>query len=96
MDLLNPNTKYELLADNVPLVFCATGGLLQKSPIVCGGNDDDYGNDECNFSQDCAVIGKPEMKFRMIEDRISAASKNCVFEKQEICSAVISHVCRSL
>ena len=72
VDLLNPNTKYELLADNVPRFGFATGGLLQKSPIVCGGNDD-YGNDVCNFSQDCAVIGKPEMKFRMIEDRISAA-----------------------
>ena len=37
MDFLNPNAKYELLANNVPRVCGATGGLLQNSPIVCGG-----------------------------------------------------------
>ena len=62
VDLLNPNTKYELLANNVPRVSLATGGLLQNSPIVCGGLN----------SQDCVAIGKPEMK--MIEKRKFAAS----------------------
>ena len=33
MDFLNPNAKYELLANNVPRVDFATGGLLQNSPI---------------------------------------------------------------
>ena len=37
VDFLNPNAKYELLANNVPRVCGATGGLLQNSPIVCGG-----------------------------------------------------------
>ena len=37
VDFLNPNAKYELLANNVPRVDFATGGLLQNSPIVCGG-----------------------------------------------------------
>ena len=67
MDLLNPNAKYELLANNVPRVFGATGGLLQNSPIVCGGYDEKY-----NDSRDCVAIGQPEMK--MIEKRCNAAS----------------------
>ena len=33
VDFLNPNTKYQLLANNVPRVSRATGGLLQNSPI---------------------------------------------------------------
>ena len=64
MDFLNPKTKYELLANNVPRVFGATGGLLQNSPIVCGGN----------LGKDCVVIGQPEMEMKMIEKRQWAAS----------------------
>ena len=45
------------MVDNVPRVFGATGGLLQNSPIVCGGN----------LSQDCVVIG--QQKIKMIERR---------------------------
>ena len=70
MDFLNPNSKYELLANNVPRVNFATGGLLQKSPIVCGGKNQMDGN--WIVSQDCVVIGKPEME--MIEKRSGAAS----------------------
>ena len=40
VDLFNPSTKYELLVGNVPKVRRAMGGLLQKSPIVCGGHRD--------------------------------------------------------
>ena len=67
VDLLNPNSKYELLADNVPRVSHATGGLLQISPVVCGGD-----NEMDNTTNDCIVIGQPEMK--MIEKRQDAAS----------------------
>ena len=68
MDLLNPNSKYVLLANNMPRVDYATGGLLQNSPIVCGGRDG-----QIKVSQDCVVIGQqPEMK--MIEKRRDAAS----------------------
>ena len=49
MDLLNPNAKYELLANNVPRFGLATGGLLQNSPIAC---------DEKYESQDCVVNQK--------------------------------------
>ena len=69
MNLLNPNTKYKLLVDNVPRVFGATGGLLQNSPIVCGGSDD-----KCKTSKNCVVIGKPEMKMKMIRKKEWAAS----------------------
>ena len=69
MDLLNPNAKYEILADNVPRVDYATGGLLQNSPIVCGGYDV-----QSNESQDCVVIGQPEIEMKMIEKRNYAAS----------------------
>ena len=69
MDFLNPKTKYELLANNVPRVGWATGGLLQNSPIVCGGEDEQW-----NDSQDCVVIGQPEMEMKMIEKREWAAS----------------------
>ena len=62
--------KYELLAiDNIPRVSWATGGLLQKSPIVCGGCDGEY-----KFSQDGVVIGQPEKQIKMLEKRRSAAS----------------------
>ena len=64
MDFLNPNAKYQLLANNVPRVGYATGGLLQNSPIVCGGYN----------SQDCVAIGRPEMEMKMIEKRRDAAS----------------------
>ena len=57
VDFLNPKTKYQLLADNVPRVIGATGGLLQNSPIVCYD------------SGDCVVIGQPEMEMKMIEKR---------------------------
>ena len=67
MDLTNPNIRYQLLADNVPTVSVATGGLLQNSPIVCGGK-----NEIWNDSQDCVVIGQPKRK--MIEKRSGAAS----------------------
>ena len=63
MDLLNPNSKYELLANNVPRVSSATGGLLQNSPIVCGGYN----------SRACVVIGQPEMEMEMIKKREGAA-----------------------
>ena len=69
MDLLNPNAKYELLANNVPRVDFATGGLLQNSPIVCGGRDEHW-----NYSQDCVAVGQPEMEMKMIEKRKGAAS----------------------
>ena len=86
MDFLNPNAKYELLANNVPRVYGATGGLLQNSPIVCGGATPRINlpqwflnilplsiyQNRFNFSQDCVAIGKPEMK--MIEKRSYAAS----------------------
>ena len=50
VDLFNPNTKYyDLLANNVPRVSVATGGLLQNSPIVCGGKDDQW-NDKIVLS----------------------------------------------
>ena len=68
MDFLNPNAKYDLLANNVPRVCGATGGLLQNSPIVRGGLN--YGR----TSQDCVVIGKPEIELEMIEKRRFAAS----------------------
>ena len=64
MDFLTPNSKHEILVDNVPRVDFATGGLLQNTPIVCGGFN----------SRDCVVIGKPEMEMKMIEKRSSAAS----------------------
>ena len=64
VDFLNPNAKYQLLANNVPRVDFAIGGLLQNSPIVCGGFN----------SQDCVVIGKQEKEVKMIEKRSSAAS----------------------
>ena len=64
MDLLNPNAKYELLANNVPRVSAATGGLLQNLPIVCGGRDE-----MGNTTQDCVVIGQPEMEMQMIKKK---------------------------
>ena len=71
MDFLNPYTKYRLFPDNVPRVEGATGGLLQKSPIVCGGN---YSRNTLNITKDCAVIGQPEMEMKMIDKRRGAAS----------------------
>ena len=73
VDLLNPNATYDLLADNLPKIYRATGGLLQKSLIVCGGN---YGVHTKNLqnSRDCVVIGQPEMEMKMIEKRYLAAS----------------------
>ena len=68
VDLLNPNAKYEVLADNVPRVCGATGGLCQKSPIVCGGSNNG------RISKDCVVIGRPEMDMQMTEKRAGAAS----------------------
>ena len=68
VDFLNPNAKYELLANKVPRVDFATGGLLQNSPIVCGGGYHGI------TSRDCVVIGKPEMEIKMIEKRRFAAS----------------------
>ena len=67
VDLLNPNAKHQLLTNNVPRVDFATGGLLQNSPIVCGGYDG-------RTSQDCVVIGQPEIEMKMIEKRYDAAS----------------------
>ena len=72
MDLLNPNAKYEVLANNVSRVDFATGGLLQNAPIVCGGENQMDGN--WIVSQDCVVIGQPEMEMKMIEKRRGAAS----------------------
>ena len=69
MDILNPGTKFELFTNNIPRISCATAGLLQKSPIFCGGWDV-----MCNISQDCVVIGKPEIEMKMIEKRRGAAS----------------------
>ena len=60
------------MANNVPRVYFATGGLLQNSPIVCGGLNKMDGN--CNVSQDCVVIGQPEMEMKMFEKRSGAAS----------------------
>ena len=71
VDLVYPNAKYQLLAENVPRVGGATGGILQNSPIICGGFDD---NDMFTSSKDCFVIGQPEMKIKMIKKRNYAAS----------------------
>ena len=69
MDILNPGAKFELFTNNIPRISCATAGLLQKSPIFCGGWDV-----MCNISQECVVIGKPEIEMKMIEKRVAAAS----------------------
>ena len=69
VDLLNPNAKYQLLANNVPRVSAATGGLLQTTPIVCGGEDSQE-----IILPDCVVIGQTEMKRNMVEKRKLAAS----------------------
>ena len=68
LDLLNPSAKYELIIDNVPRVILAFGGLLQKSPIVCGGWDIK------GPTQNCVVIGQPEMDLEMLEKREDAAT----------------------
>ena len=72
VDLLNPNARYELLANNVPRVSGATGGLLQNLPIICGGENIMDGN--LKVYQDCVAIGQPEMEMKMIEIRSGAAS----------------------
>ena len=64
VDLLNPSAKYQVLANNVPRHDWATGGLLQNSPIICGGYK----------SKDCVVIGQPQLEMKMIEKRAGAAS----------------------
>ena len=69
MGLLNPKAKYQLLANNIPRVDYATGGLLQNSPIVCGGTDE-----KLKTSKNCVVIGQPEMKMEMIGTKERAAS----------------------
>ena len=88
MDFLNPSAKYELLIDNVPRRFYQTGGLLHKTPFVCGGDSDDGSNiydrrrdniwnfvkDQINVSQDCIVIGNPAIKTKMLEKRFNPAS----------------------
>ena len=74
VDLLNPSTNYSLLAKNFPKVSGATGGLLQKSPIICGGWHRYDGWCLDLLSKNCGVIGKPEMEMKMIEKRNAAAS----------------------
>ena len=71
MDLLNPRGQFELLViDNIPRVRFPAVGLLQKSPIVCGGWDWNVHG----ISQDCIVIGQPEKKIKMLERRVRAVS----------------------
>ena len=72
MDFLNPKSKYKLLANNVPRVIGATGGLHQNFPVVCGGTNKMDGN--WKVFQDCVAIGQPEMEIKMIEKRSCAAS----------------------
>ena len=74
VDFLNPKTKYKLLASNVPRVNYATGGLLQNSPIVCGGFN----------SQDCVVIGKPEMEMKMIEKRVGVGAASVALDQNTL------------
>ena len=87
MDFLNPSAKYELLIDNVPRLHDVTGGLLQKTPILCGGHKDEagmiYDNEkgiwifdeyQNNVSQDCIVIGNPAIDMKMLEIRSNPAS----------------------
>ena len=87
MDLLNPSAKYELLIDNIPRLFYPTGGLLQKTPILCSGHkivsgmiyDHETGiwnfkKDQNDVSQDCIVIGNPAMDMKMLEIRSNPAS----------------------
>ena len=39
VNLYNPRAKYELLPfNNIPRVNYATGGLLETSPVICGGH----------------------------------------------------------
>ena len=52
----------------MPRVSRATGGLLQALPIICGGLE------QYSISQNCVVIGKPELETKMIEKRAGAAS----------------------
>ena len=75
MDFLNPSAKYELLIDNVPRLYDVTGGLLQKAPIVCGGDSNGFYNDDKQYgSQDCIVIGNPAIDMKMLEMRSNSAS----------------------
>ena len=81
VDLLNPNAKRVAtrsrskvtMANNVPRVDFATGGLLQNLPIVCGGQNE-WDGLNWNISQDCVAIGQPEIEMKMIEKRSFAAS----------------------
>lgn len=68
VDLFKPGSKYELLTENVPNVGWPVGGLIQNSPLVCGGYDNHW-----EVLQDCVVIGQPTMDLKMLEKRSEAA-----------------------
>ena len=73
MDFVNPKTKYELLVNKVPRVFRAIGDHVQNLPIVCGDRDEKC--NQCDEStQDCVVVGQPEMEIKMTEKRYWTAN----------------------
>ena len=73
MDFVNPKTKYELLVNKVPRVFRSIGDHVQNLPIVCGDRDEKC--NQCDEStQDCVVVGQPEMEIKMTEKRYWTAN----------------------
>ena len=66
--MLNPKAEYVILAENIPGVCGSVGGLLQKSPIVCGGV-----HRSVKICKQCVVIGQPSVELKTIDNRAWAA-----------------------
>ena len=64
MNLVNPSIKYGILAKNIPKVALAVGGVIQETPIICGGIDN-----QSKILPDIVAIGKPKTEMKLIEKR---------------------------
>ena len=85
MNLVNPSIKYGILAKNIPKVALAVGGVIQETPIICGGIDN-----QSKILPDIVAIGKPKTEMKLIEKRnhtkmrilTDPALKNCIIHIQ--------------
>ena len=78
VNLFNPKKKYGLKVGGqyVPSVGLSVGGILQKSPIICGGFANGW------IMKNCFVIGQPRLEMNMDIQRQAAAS--CVLSNDTL------------
>ena len=82
IDLINTESKTEIVVDENGKRGGATGGILWSQPLICGGYGSLQPGSDSNIKTDVSIIGAPKHCFEMIIPREFSCS--VVLDKSKI------------